>query len=281
MPARNGRNRRRRPLDQILNPQLPTSPLTTGDGGQVSIPGGEPPLTPLDDVLDDTGGNGGGVEDPWINPFMEVYETTEVAAMKRLEEMQKSMAESFAHRGGYFGGKHAIAQGEMAAKTGSYLDQLLAETKMGATEKSYEAWRESRGEFMNLISLIPSLIGSETFENIIQMPGKEWLGDLAKAGGAAAGAAASSREFKKDISEVSEEDEKAIFKELTSTPLFRYRYKFEADDISPHLGLITGNSPAELTLFDNKAIGLLQYISALHATVKVMSKKIERLESGE
>ncbi|MEE9510429.1 MAG: hypothetical protein V3V81_08045 [Candidatus Bathyarchaeia archaeon] len=88
----------------------------------------------------------------------------------------------------------------------------------------------------------------------------------------------SSAQFKKDISEVTNEDEEKIFEQMKDTPIFKYRYKFEDDETTPHLGLITEESPDELTLFDNKAVGLYEYVSTLHAMIKVLSRKIEKLE---
>ena len=142
-------------------------------------------LSPVDEVL---GVDEAPVseENPWVNPFMEVYEKTKVGAMENLEEMQKSMAERFAHRGGYFGGKHAVAQGEMAAETGTALDQLLAQTELGASEKQYEDWKRARGETMGLMNLIPTLLGTESFQNIVQ-PGQEKGGGLGSLAGGAAG----------------------------------------------------------------------------------------------
>lgn len=183
MIPRNGRQerRRRRPLDQILSPDLPTSPQTVGTTGQITGP-----VSPVDEVLggDETTAT---PENPWVNPFMEVYETTKAGAMRNLEEMQKSMSERFAHRGGYFGGKHAIAQGEMAAETGAYLDKLLAETSLGASEREYQDWVRGREETMNLANLIPTILGSETFQNIVQMPGQGKGGAAGNILGAGAG----------------------------------------------------------------------------------------------
>jgi len=46
----------------------------------------------------------------------------------------------------------------------------------------------------------------------------------------------------------------------------------------PHLGLITESSPGEVTLFNRNMIGLYEYISALHATIKDMGRRIIKLE---
>ena len=186
MMPRDGRNRRRRPIDQVLNPSLPTAPLTTGGGERASIPGGEPSPAPIDTVLgggETTGGN----ENPWVNPFMEVYEATEAGALRRLDKRQKEMAEKFAHKGGYFGGEHAIAQGEMEAETGAYLDKLLAETSLGASERQYQDWQRGRGEIMSLLNLIPMLLGTETTMPFIQERGPGAGGILGSLLGAGAG----------------------------------------------------------------------------------------------
>jgi len=184
MPREDGRHGRRRPLDQILNPQLPTSPATPATGG-VGTTGGI--TSPVDEVLADDGGNGGGETNPWVNPFMEVYEATKTGALKNLGDIQKQMSEGFAHRGGYFGGKHAIAQADVASKTGTFLDKLLAETSLGASERQYEDWKRGRGEIMGLLNLIPTLLGTESFENIVSQPGQGKGGALGSLAGAGAG----------------------------------------------------------------------------------------------
>jgi len=60
----------------------------------------------------------------------DVYGATKTGAMQNLADMQDMMAERFSHRGGYFGGKHGVAQSDLARKTGSGLDQLLAGLNM-------------------------------------------------------------------------------------------------------------------------------------------------------
>lgn len=168
---------RRRPIDDLLGPQSTFAPKARGIGsrkpkeGQTGFRNLKQGQTPVDAVL---GGGEAPVseENPWTNPFMEVYETTKAGAMTNLEEMQKSMAEKFAHRGGYFGGKHAIGQAEMATKTGTALDQLLSQTALGAEQMQYEDWKRAEAQKMNLMNLIPLLLGTETSENIVQMPGQ-------------------------------------------------------------------------------------------------------------
>jgi len=306
-PDRNYNYKKKNPLDDILDPIYPSTPfgtrtITSEDDAHIvpidpNIIDPNPPVIPddvvpddvvpddvvpddvvpddvvpddvIDDVLED--------ESPWVNPFMKVYETTKEGAMTNLEEQQMLLAKKFAHHGGYFGGEHAVSQSKLAAETGQFLDKLLAEVSLGATEAEYKEWVRARGEFMSLVNILPVLLGTESFQNLIGQEDMSWLNSIFQAIGLAIG---SSKEFKKDISEISEEDEQAIFEKLTSTPLFKYRYKFETDEATPHLGVITEHSPSELTLFDNKMVGLAEYISSLHAAMKVMSKKIKRLENG-
>ncbi len=202
---------RQRPLGQILNPELPASPTATDSGvvtdpvtpieEALGSGDGSGPLrnrqfgrrgrgdrwtnrhdqrmSPLDEVLN--GGNGDEVldggngdeseENPYLDQFMEVYEATKVGELANLADIQKQMSESFAHKGGYFGGKHAIAQSNLAAKSKNYLDQLLAETQLDASERQYEDWKRAREETMNLANLIPLLLDTEMFENIVSEAG--------------------------------------------------------------------------------------------------------------
>lgn len=154
---------RAQPLDRILNPR----------GRRAGTPGA--PQEP-------------STVNPWVNPFMEVYETTKTGAMKNLEEMQKDMAERFAHRGGYFGGEHAIGQAEMATKTGTALDQLLAKTSLGASERAYQDWLRARQETMMPFNMISPLLGQQTTQPLITQQPSSW-GAIASAIGPALGAA--------------------------------------------------------------------------------------------
>lgn len=283
----------------------------------------------------------GGEFAPQGQAFREqVYRPVEERAFTNLERAQNMLGERFAHRGGFFGGRHAIAQGEMAAQTLNPLSQILTNLNLSgfqgdiasrmegaaglesmgrtqqaiggdilgnimgggqlltgreglnraemqqAQQRAYQDWLRARSEEMMPFNLISTLLGTQPFENIIsqpqQSPWGELLGGIGQ-GAAAAGTAAalSSKEFKKDISEIGEEEENRIFDQMKKAPLFNYRYKFEPEETVKHIGLITEESPEELTLFDKKAVGLYEYISMLHATIKVMNRKIEKLEEGD
>lgn len=60
----------------------------------------------------------------------QVYDATKNQVMQDLLEQQKLMSENFSHRGGYFGGQHAMAQGKMGADTMSNLTRQLADLNM-------------------------------------------------------------------------------------------------------------------------------------------------------
>ena len=179
---------RKRPIDDLLGPQ---------ENFKVRTPSQS--FSPVDKVLGGKGGGGkeGNRGDPWggtvtsfrpgPDPYMDVYKTAKAGAMTNLEEMQMKMAESFAHKGGYFGGTHAIAQGEMAAETGAYLDQLLAETSLEASKRKEADWLRAREETMSLANLIPTLLNTELFQTIVQQPGQGKGGGLGTIAGGAAG----------------------------------------------------------------------------------------------
>jgi len=64
----------------------------------------------------------------------DVYEATKAGAMENLADLQKQMGESFAHRGGYFGGRHALAQSKLAEQTANPLNQLLGQLNLQGFE---------------------------------------------------------------------------------------------------------------------------------------------------
>lgn len=90
----------------------------------------------------------------------------------------------------------------------------------------------------------------------------------------------SSIDYKKDIEEITGQDENKIYEEIKSTPLFTYRYKFEPGSSVKHLGMIAEVAPKEVVLME-KMVGLYEYIASLHATIKVLIKKIEALKNRQ
>lgn len=291
------------PLDKILNAPLPTMPGTAtslqpkiGTAGPL-MPGtpqvpptggitgvatprtGPPPSSLLDAML-----GGGEVtpppENPWTNPFMEVYETTKAGGMQNLEEMQKDMAERFAHRGGYFGGKHAISQAKLAEKTGTSLDQLLSQVSLGASERAYQDWLRARQETMMPFNMISPLLGQQTTQPLITQDQGPW-GAIASAIGPAlgAGVAKSSEKFKKDIHLLDENDESRIFEQMADVPIFKYKYRADPEG-KERIGLISEKAPKEITFLEDTFVGLYEYIGMLHATLKTLSRKVQRLEGN-
>jgi hypothetical protein len=88
----------------------------------------------------------------------------------------------------------------------------------------------------------------------------------------------SSRAVKTNISQLDATAEQKLFDTMVSTPIFAYRYKWEAEDTPRHVGLIAEQAPDELTFFNKKMVGLYEYIAALHASIKVLKNKLDTLE---
>jgi len=295
----------------------------------------------------------------------DVYESTKTGAMQSLEDMQQQMAESFAQRGGYFGGHHAMAQSMLGERVGTSLNEILANlnltgyqqnlanmltagagmtdigalglgatgqdisARMGAAggltglagqqqgvtdailgnlltggqmisqremvnrselqnamQRAYQDWNRARSETMMPFQMGMGLLGFQPQQPIVQQPQESPWGQLLGGIGTGASSAAmtallaSSKKFKKDISEISEEDEDVIFDKIKKTPIFNYRYKFEPETQKLHMGLITEYAPEEVTFFEKKMVGLYEYIATLHAAIKVLSRKIEAFKNG-
>ena len=162
--------------------------------------------------------------------------------MQNLADLQKQMGESFAHRGGYFGGQHALAQAKLAERTASPLNQLLGQLNLqgfqgdvankmaaagglgglagtqrgiessllgdimgggqmltqrelqnrelyqGASDRAYQDWTRARQERMAPMNLISGLLGTQTTQPVVQMPGQSSGGLLGNLLGTGLGA---------------------------------------------------------------------------------------------
>jgi len=89
---------------------------------------------------------------------------------------------------------------------------------------------------------------------------------------------ASSRAYKTDIQEVGNGDEELMAEQMLDTKIFKYRYNEESPD-KRHLGLIIEEAPSEVSFFD-KFVGLYEYIGTLHATIKSLNRRLEKIEGG-
>lgn len=98
--------------------------------------------------------------------------------------------------------------------------------------------------------------------------------------GAAAAIAGSSRDFKKDIYELSEADERAVFESLLKTKVVEFRYKEEAPTRKPHVGVIAEEAPATIVTDDGKHIDLADAFGMLLAAVKTLTREIAAVRSG-
>jgi len=88
----------------------------------------------------------------------------------------------------------------------------------------------------------------------------------------------SSVAYKTDIEEICPRSEERLAEKMLNTKLFEYRYK-EEDSGVRHMGMIVEHAPDEVHLFD-KMVGLYEYIGTLHATIKSLNRRLEKLEGG-
>jgi hypothetical protein len=87
----------------------------------------------------------------------------------------------------------------------------------------------------------------------------------------------SSKEYKRDIHELTSEEYQEALEKVVSVPVVKFHYKGE--DKKEKIGVIAEDAPKEiLAEGDNKAISLNEYISLLHAALKAQQERIEALE---
>jgi hypothetical protein len=163
-------------------------------------------------------------------------------------------------------------------------DILNRAEKQQAGGLAYQDWLRAKQESMAPFGNAANLLGYQAFQPIAQQGQNQWgsvLAALLGAGGqlGAAKIAASSKKWKKDIVNLSKEEEQKIFENLQKVPLFKYRYTHEPDTVPLHVGLIAEEAPEEIKLFDGNMIGLYEYISCLNAAFKVLTEKVRALEA--
>ncbi|MCK4427257.1 MAG: tail fiber domain-containing protein [candidate division Zixibacteria bacterium] len=87
----------------------------------------------------------------------------------------------------------------------------------------------------------------------------------------------SSREYKRDIHELTPEEYREALEKVVSVPVVKFHYKGE--DTKEKIGLIAEEAPEQiLAEGDNKAISLNEYITLLHAALKAQQQQIGALE---
>jgi hypothetical protein len=96
----------------------------------------------------------------------------------------------------------------------------------------------------------------------------------------------SSREYKRDIRELTSQEYKEALEKILSVPVVKFHYK--GNDTKEKIGLIAEDAPEEIISEGNsKAISLNEYISLLHAALKaqqeeivLLKNKLEKLETS-
>jgi hypothetical protein len=90
----------------------------------------------------------------------------------------------------------------------------------------------------------------------------------------------SSRTFKKNIDQLSEAEEDALFERLTNTPLYRWQYKTEPDSQARHLGMVTEEALPEIVTEDGKHLSIIDYFGVVTLALKVINRKLDKQSMG-
>ena len=119
------------------------------------------------------------------------------------------------------------------------------------------------------------------YQRMLQESGNKAAGRAAmyQAGGAILGgiimAAASSKEFKKDIKKV---DDKKLLAMVRDSTVKSWKYKGESDDSKGHIGVITEEAPDVVVTEDGKHLDIVSYMGLLSGAVKALAKKVDKTE---
>lgn len=90
----------------------------------------------------------------------------------------------------------------------------------------------------------------------------------------------SSRDIKKDITELSDKDFQKMAETLRKLSMFTFRYNTEDESHSLHTGIIAEESPASILSDDQKGVNLYDYASLALGAFKAQQKEIEELKAG-
>ena len=89
----------------------------------------------------------------------------------------------------------------------------------------------------------------------------------------------SSREYKKDIRELTPLEYRQALEKVVSVPVVKFRYK--VTDTKEKIGLIAEEAPSEIVAEgNNKAISINEYVSLLHAALKAQQEQIDALKAA-
>lgn len=89
----------------------------------------------------------------------------------------------------------------------------------------------------------------------------------------------SSRQYKENITALSEEELKAILEQAAQMKLYHYTFKNDSTG-KVKLGIISEESPSQILTEDGKAESINEYIAFLHAAIKAQQKELEELKKA-
>jgi len=90
---------------------------------------------------------------------------------------------------------------------------------------------------------------------------------------------ASSKEFKKDIQTIDDEQLAALLVATLETPLATFRFLEDSDAVDPHLGVIAETCPGYIVGQDGKSVRVTAYTAMLHGALKVLARRLAAVEA--
>ena len=195
---------------------------------------------------------------------------------------------------------NAISYGGAAAPyefaKGNILNRIpnLMASGQGALQRGF-ANRQQEMSYLNQLSLQNN---SQRFQSGMQpsflrtlgqnlaasagQAGGQWLapggGSSDSGGGSTMAMAAmlSSKHFKKNITQLSEKEEDALYDRMIAMPLSRWHYKTEPDAQSRHLGVITQEAVPEIVMADGEHLSVVDYFGAITLALKVQHRRFSK-----
>ena len=89
----------------------------------------------------------------------------------------------------------------------------------------------------------------------------------------------SSKEFKKDIQTIDDEQHAALLVATLETPLATFRFLEDSDAVDPHLGVIAETCPGYIVGQDGKSVRVTAYTAMLHGALKVLARRLAAVEA--
>jgi hypothetical protein len=104
-------------------------------------------------------------------------------------------------------------------------------------------------------------------------------GTFAGAVTAAAFNTSSLRALKTDIVTLGQAEFENMLAQVTTMPMYRFRYKSETATAPLHTGVMTDEAPAAILTADGAAVNLYDYVGLTAGATKALAEKVSALEA--